>query len=123
MSEVSYRLENPEIESLAKKVIEKDVLGLGSIDVKDLQFVRVVGKDAKKYADIRKIGYPANLFTGKIFLISFYDIFEALPIEKKEIVVVHELMHIDTANDKIKKHDIEDFRDIIKTYGIDWEIK
>lgn len=125
MSDIEYCLINPEIENLASEIIkdDNDRLGLALIRLEDIQFVRIQGKESKKYADIRKIGYPAKLFTNKIFLISFYDIFDELPIEKKKIVIAHELMHIDMVNDKLKKHDVEDFRDIIRVYGLDWEIK
>ena len=47
--------------------------------------------------------------------------------EQLRILILHELMHVGIAKDGneetyfIRPHDIEDFRDIIERYGLDWD--
>jgi len=119
-----YELNNPEIVQMIKDVIEEDnKFDLKMIDVPDIQVVRAFGKSSNSYADVRKIGHPASLFTNKRWLITFYDIFEDLTPDKQKIVVLHELLHIDIEHDKLKKHDVEDFKYILEKYGVSWETK
>lgn len=124
MTICEYELVNEEVDELAKEVTrsENDEFGLGMIDLTEIQFVRAK-RVCKKYADVRKIGFPANLFTKKKWLVSLYNSFEDLSREKKKIVMIHELLHIDLEKGKLKKHDVEDFRDIIERFGLNWETK
>ena len=47
--------------------------------------------------------------------------------EQMKILILHELMHVGVLKDGneesyfIRPHDIEDFRDIIDRYGLDWD--
>ena len=116
-----YDLDPLIIVELAKKILNENKFNFDLIDILDIQFVRVIGENPKKYADIRKISYPASLFTHKKYLISFYDSFEDLTLDKKEIVIAHELMHIDAEHEKLIQHDIQDFRQILEIYGVNWE--
>lgn len=59
------------------------------------------------------------------FLIVFYEPNIAhLSPAQLEILMYHELLHIDADNKgraRIKPHDIEDFETIINQYGMHWE--
>ena len=60
------------------------------------------------------------------FIIVFYSVnTDCLTKHQKEILMIHELLHIGVSNSgnltyKINQHDIEDFRSLISRYGIDW---
>ena len=57
------------------------------------------------------------------FIITFYEpnIYYMTENQKK-ILMLHELKHIDVGERglTIRPHDIEDFKSIIKTYGLEW---
>lgn len=60
------------------------------------------------------------------FLITFFEPnIEELSKKQKEILMMHELLHIgiSTVGEltyRIVPHDVEDFREIIERYGLDW---
>ena len=72
----------------------------------------------KKFAECRKVIAPYNFLTEYKFIITFYEPnMIALTEAQKIMVVFHELFHIDVDFEKIRKHNIEDFKEIIMKVG------
>lgn len=76
-------------------------------------------------ADCRRVPPVYMPYVHKDFLITVYEPNIAGMSEKQlEILIYHELQHVGLRNDGettyINPHDIEDFEDIIKRYGLRW---
>jgi len=117
------------IKEIVKKVIAKDQYkryDLDYIDVDKMFFVHEKGSRRKRYykdvfAFIQKIKEPYRTLTGKIYLLIVTDRFYELDDNLKELVILHELLHVHSDFDgKLVPHDVEDFKEIIDDYGIDW---
>lgn len=110
-----------ELRVIAERVVKEN--NLNWVDLEQIEFCkRGINKDC--FADIRRIRFPASLYTGKMHIVSTYLNFEELNEKKKEIVILHELLHIDPEDpEKLLKHDVEDFSVILKKYGVDWQVK
>lgn len=72
--------------------------------------------------------YKIKYFGRFQYLLEFSgELWDLLPIETKKVLCLHELYHINITHDKkgntkykIRKHDLEDFTQIIKRYGTEW---
>lgn len=113
------RIDNS-LKELAKKIINQAKLSW--IDIESIEFVFRDKISKSKYADIRKVVFPTNLYTNKKYIISVYRSFNELDEKRKYIVLLHELLHIGE-KDKMIKHDVEDFSVILEKYGIKWQDK
>lgn len=125
--ELIYAEPDAEMEALAEKVIEKR---------EELHFIRDFGicigyarsTEAKRtgkkitYADIRKLNETMKAYLPFDFIVTFYADVEILSEHQQAILMLHELMHIEVGRRgyMIRPHDIEDFEDILKQYGINW---
>ena len=78
------------------------------------------------FADTEKVGEKAKTLAQVDFIITFYDpACAGLSEEKMKVLMIHELKHIGYEPGKpfsIIPHDVEDFKEIIETYGMDWTI-
>lgn len=78
------------------------------------------------FADTEKVGEKVKALAQVDFIITFYDpACAGLSEEKMKVLMIHELKHVGFEPGKpfsIIPHDVEDFRDIIETYGMDWTI-
>lgn len=57
------------------------------------------------------------------FIITFYQVSDSLDEEHKKRVMFHELLHIDMSEPtkpRIRPHNLEDFRQCVNKWGIDW---
>ena len=76
------------------------------------------------FADTEKIKDKLKAFLPYDFVITFYEPNVAnLTEEKMEHLMYHELRHVgfdEEVSFFIVPHDVEDFRDVIDTWGIDW---
>ena len=82
-------------------------------------------KGRKVFADTEKVKDKLKSILPYDFVITFYKPnTNNLTEDKMEKLMYHELRHVgfDPANGKhtIIPHDVEDFRDIVDTWGIDW---
>jgi len=76
-----------------------------------------------KYADCEKVKVKYQAWLPYDFIITFYEPnTELLSENQKKILMLHELKHIGIGEKglKLEEHDREDFADILKRYGIDW---
>lgn len=78
------------------------------------------------FADTEKVGEKAKTLAYVDFIITFYGpACAGLSEEKMKVLMIHELKHIGFEPGKpfaIIPHDVEDFRDIIENYGMDWTV-
>ena len=113
----------PEYKDIANKIIDKFPVAFSQIEWDKVLFLRDKTSSPKKYADIRNVGSPWNFLTSYKYIITFYEPkMIALNDAQKVMVVFHELLHIDDDFTKLRKHNIEDFRELISKYGINWDI-
>lgn len=61
------------------------------------------------------------------FIVIYKDRIKTFSEEQIRILIMHELMHIDIKEGedgsvafRLKKHDLEDFREIVDRFGMDW---
>jgi len=83
------------------------------------------GKDV--FADTEKVKDKFKQFMAYDFIITFYTpCTDELDEEHLQRLMYHELSHVgyDAENDtfSIIPHDLEDFKDVIGKWGLDWEI-
>lgn len=115
-TEIAYDLINEKDELINLRGADITILCLSS-DCEKKSGGKVIFGQCEKIADKYKWGIPCD-FTITIFepnIIGFTD-------EQLRILIYHELLHVGVDGDRlfINKHDIEDFRAIIKEYGVDW---
>ena len=74
------------------------------------------------YADCTKVNDKNKAVSGVDFIITFYADSAGIGEECLKILMRHELMHIGYDGKKryIVPHDCEDFKAIIRDYGVDW---
>lgn len=83
-------------------------------------------KNRKKvvYADTEKVKEKLKAIVPYDFIITFYrPNCEEMSPEKLKVLMLHELLHCGTdeeGNMFIVPHDVEDFAEIVCTYGVDW---
>jgi predicted metallopeptidase len=112
-----------EYKEVAKKLINKFPQNFGNFNIEQILFLKETSKSPKKYADTRKVNPPYTFMTNTKFIITFYErVCEDMTPAQLHLLVMHELMHIDDDFNKLRKHDLEDFRVIISLYGPNWDI-
>lgn len=108
---------------IADKLIDKFPVAFSHIEIDKILFLEENQKSPNKYADIRNVGTPWNFITSYKYIITFYEPkMMALNEAQQTMVVFHELLHIDEDFVKVRKHNIEDFRELIAKYGVNWDI-
>lgn len=110
-------------QEIAEKLISKFQVGLGHIEIDKVLFLSEDEKTPKQYADVRMIKFPYNFITEYKYIIVFYENnTQAMTDAQRHMLCYHELLHIDETFEKIRKHNIEDFRELIGKFGISWDI-
>lgn len=115
--------QSPEYREIAEKILDKFPVAFGHIELDKVLFLRETEKAPKKYADIKAVKSPYSFLTELKFIITVYEpMVQGLSEAQLNMLIYHELMHIDVDFQKVKKHNIEDFRELISTYGVNWDI-
>ncbi|MMZ66337.1 hypothetical protein D1872_288240 [compost metagenome] len=112
---------------LAEQIIKR-FPEFGIIREFNIKIGYVVSQERKRgekitYADCRKVQEVFKAYLPFDFIITFYERNTSLLSENQQkILMLHELRHITLGEKglKIRPHDIEDFKDILDTYGLDW---
>lgn len=83
-------------------------------------------------AKIRRVSEPVSHLTPVRYIVVVYSNWGALSPVKKDLVLLHELRHVDAEHElkgaeddkklsgKLVDHDLIDFKDMVKAFGIDW---
>lgn len=117
------------IAAIASKVISSND-GLRHLEDPRCRIAYQMSDQAKKsgnkivYADTERVKDKYKAFMPYDFVITFYwPNCENLTNDKLEKLMYHELLHVGFAGEgsySIIPHDIEDFRDVVDKWGIDW---
>lgn len=115
------------LKRLAEQIIKR-FPEFGIIREFNIKIGYVVSQERKRgekitYADCRKVQEVFKAYLPFDFIITFYERNTGLLSENQQkILMLHELRHITLGEKglKIRPHDIEDFKDILETYGLDW---
>jgi predicted metallopeptidase len=111
----------PEYREIANKLIDKYPVAYSHIELDKILFLKELDKTPKKYADIRKVGYVYDFITEYKFVMVVYEqVIAGFDDAHKAMLIHHELMHIDESFNKLRKHNIQDFVEIVAKYGCDW---
>jgi predicted metallopeptidase len=121
----------PETRELSEKIIEKFSQTFAHIDVDKISFIIAMdGKAPNKgrtLAKIRIINEKTRIATGTPYnyMLEVYDSNWAdQEYRQKQMIIFHELMHIDSAAEEddpqLRKHNMEDFYEILDVWGIDY---
>lgn len=116
-----------ELRELGEKVINKfpefDFIKEFNIRIGYVSSYEVKKGERIVYADCRKVNTVFQAFIPLDIIITFYEYnTEMLSENQKAILMKHELKHIGMNNKgvNINPHEIEDFKDILRDYGNDW---
>ncbi|MNO37513.1 hypothetical protein D3C76_275960 [compost metagenome] len=115
------------LKRLAEQIIKR-FPEFGIIREFNIKIGYVVSQERKRgekitYADCRKVQEVFKAYLPFDFIITFYERNTSMLNENQQkILMLHELRHITLGEKglKIRPHDIEDFKDILETYGLDW---
>jgi len=123
-----FIIDNGDLKKLADKVIAEHNDMFEYLSGCNIAFMvsdkPKASKGKKVYADTEKVKDKYKLLTDVDFIITYYADTEDISETAREILMLHELMHIgyDVEQEKyyIVPHDFEDFLYIVNEYGIDW---
>ena len=113
----------------ALQALANEVINAGMPHLADARIAYLKSDKAKKtgskivFADCEKLSDKISALTGIDFVITFYADSEELTMVGHRILMEHELKHVgwDGEHKSIIPHDVDEFRDIIEKYGLDWQ--
>jgi len=100
-----------------------------NIDIPKIEYLIVYPNISKFIAGkCIKAGRELKFFSGNDYLIEVSgDLWDSLTDDVKELLILHELMHVHVSYNKkgevkytIRDHNVKDFYSIIKEHGVDW---
>ncbi len=116
-----------ELRRLGEKIIKTfpEFAFIREFNIKIGYLVSQEKKNGEKitYADCRKVSDVYKAYLPYDFIITFYERNTGFLNENQlKVLMYHELRHIGIGIKglKIVPHDIEDFKNILETYGLDW---
>ncbi len=110
---------------IARRLVDK-FEELQGIKVEEILFIEDMEWEpgGAKYdwkAKIKKANKDLTEFLGYKYIIEIRNYYTAdMDIERLILLVYHELLHIDVSDDSIRKHNIEDWSNIVATFGKEW---
>lgn len=121
-----YKADDGQLQALADRVILATPKLQHLVDDCAMAFQWCVKDKTKSgkavFADTHKVADRVKQFVGFDYIITFYPITMEMNHIGQERVMLHELLHIKTDGEKfgLYPHDVEDFREMIETFGFDW---
>jgi hypothetical protein len=112
---------------LAARIVKKFDEELGHIQLDTVQFAWKKSKSSRYHGRTRLIRGEWCMFTNKKVVITFWlKSWKEHKPSWRALLVYHELRHIfppkkEGGDYRIRRHDIEDFADLIEKYGTRWE--
>ena len=123
----SKYFESEEIEAIAEKLIPS----MAWEDAPEIKFLILDSPRSSYFGKCSKATGKWKHLTGMDYVVEVWDGFWKTATQiQKQALLYHELSHIDYKEDKdtgeitwkIKRHDVEEFFDVVKNYGI-WDSK
>lgn len=120
-------MESPEVEEVAKTVIERENLEFGPAEIG--YFLVYPNLSKYKAAKVVKASREVRYYSGNHYLIEVSgDMWDMLDQKTREMVIFHQLLHVDPVfkaknqewKMKIRKPDFADFYEINDKYGNEW---
>ena len=113
--------EATDLQEIATRLVAA-VENVDHVDVSEIMFLREFETKPKALAKCYKFGdHPIRFFTDKKYCIVFYwACCDYMTSEQITFLVLHELMHIPSKDDKMVDHDVQDFRAILGI-NLDWQ--
>lgn len=120
-------MESPEIETIAKNVITKNKMEFGPAEIGYFLVYPHISK--QKAAKCIKASREVKYYSGNDYLIEVSgELWDMLDNDTKEMVIYHELLHIDPSfksktqewKMNLRKPDFSDFYTINDKYGNEW---
>lgn len=110
---------------IARKLVELYPEDFGHINLNYVGFVRKVCKKKKKgkivYANCRPIRRPTLMFASKGWVIvTLGENFSEKPLNIKQRIIFHELLHVAQVSEEVVEHDVQDFARCIELWGVNW---
>ena len=115
------------LDELAKQVIEKNAME--DMDKPRITYMKVYPNVTKTVAGrCIRASDTLKIFSDCDYIIQMSgDLWDKLNASAREVLMHHELLHVAVKYDKdgnekflLRKHDIEDFAEIVGQYGINW---
>lgn len=119
---------NEALERIAEKVMQERA-DVAHLKAYGCRIAYLMSSEAKRtttritYADCEKVKEKYKALIPYDFIITFYEPQIAeLDADQLELLMWHELKHagFDGEKCKIIPHDINDFKDIVRAHGVDW---
>lgn len=110
---------------IARKLVEK-FEELEGVNVDEILFIEDTewepgGAKQNWKAKIKKAPKDLTEFLGYKYIIETRKYYLGqMDIERIILVIYHELLHIDVCDDSLRKHNIEDWSNIVATFGKEW---
>lgn len=127
ISKEKQLMESPEVEAIAKDVIEKNKMDFGPAEIGYFLVYPNISK--QRAAKCMKATREVKYYSGNDYLIEISgELWDMLDSKTKEMVLYHELMHIDPSfksktqewKMNLRKPDFSDFYTINDKYGNEW---
>ena len=120
------KVEEAKVLDLIPQIINRYPEKFSHINADDIVLVFKECADSRWFGQTRLIKGVWKVVTDKAVLLSLWkNAWDSKSDSWRALLIYHELLHlgVDDVNGgyKIIKHDIEDFAEVIRTYGIDWE--
>lgn len=107
---------------IAEAIVNRYSVAFGHIDVDSILFLSEDSKAPKKYASIQIVKEPYTFITNYKFIMTVYEPNTiAMNDAQLNILIMHELMHVNDDFDGLVKHNLEDFSEIVSVYGLGWD--
>jgi predicted metallopeptidase len=120
-------MESPEVEAIAKKVIEQHKMEFGPAEIG--YFLVYPNISRQKAAKCMKASREVKYYSGNDYLIEISgELWDMLDNQTKEMLLYHELLHVDPSfkskrqewKMNLRKPDFSDFYTINDKYGNEW---
>ena len=115
-------VDNPEIEKIAKTLYGQ----MDWVEEPNVKFLMLMADESQYLGKCSKATGKWKYLTNMDYIVEVWNCFwDSADQHDREALLMHELMHIESAEKKdgslvwkIRKHDVEEFLDVTKRYGL-----
>ena len=123
MAKENLYIPAPDIVDIAKELQKQYIDELGNIDLDKICFLKEIESEkGNKYAVTKTLDKITRAIYSKYnyVIIFFQKKIENMTAAQLHLLVYHELRHVHPEGEGSIKHNIEDFDDVIITFGVGW---